>query len=166
MRRNLTRESLSPKQVKRFWSLIDIAGPDDCWTWHGSTHDQGYGRIQFGRVRILAHRLAYILANGNIDPDLNVLHSCDNPPCCNPAHLFPGTQTENNQDRQRKGRSRGFVTLSGREVWNAKLTAEDVRAIRDRVAAGDVVAVIARDYHVWATTIWSIVKGETWKHVE
>ena len=79
--------------------------PDDCWLWHGST-SKGYGRIKLNKTtRILAHRMSYLLYVGPIPEDTLCLHTCDESRCCNPSHLFLGTQKDNLQDMYEKGRN-------------------------------------------------------------
>ncbi len=78
---------------------------DSCWEWQGSRTHGGYGEACFKRNRKSAHVFAYIAAHGPLPDGVCVLHKCDNPPCCNPLHLFLGTFAENNKDRNRKGRS-------------------------------------------------------------
>lgn len=97
----------------RLWGYIDKTpgqGPQgDCWCFKGYRNRQGYGRIGVGPPRgttVLAHRALYILEVGPIPAGLLVCHSCDNPPCCNPDHLFPGTVKDNQEDMSRKGRGR------------------------------------------------------------
>lgn len=86
-----------------FWANIDTSGgPDACWPWTGPVDQDGYGHFFNGVRPIAAHREAYRLAKG--EPRHNVCHSCDNPPCCNAAHLFDGTQRENVHDAISKGR--------------------------------------------------------------
>lgn len=82
--------------------------PDGCLVWSGGRDWSGYGTINVGDGKTdRTHRVAWILANGRPIPgDLCVLHRCDNPPCCNPGHLFLGTRTDNNADMQAKGRGR------------------------------------------------------------
>ena len=95
--------------AERLAAKVRRGGPDDCWPWEGRTVGAGYGTIGIGRRgegSMLAHRLAWVLERGPIPKGLNVLHSCDNPPCCNPAHLFLGTQGDNMRDMAAKGRDR------------------------------------------------------------
>lgn len=98
--------------AERFWSKVDRRGADECWSWTASTFRHGYGKFQLGRDdehpdgRVAyAPRVAWELANGRAIPDGKVVrHHCDNPPCCNPAHLAVGTQAENTSDMVRRGR--------------------------------------------------------------
>lgn len=90
----------------RFWPKVDRRGPDECWEWTGSRQPTGYGRIKISDRVHNTHRVVWALTNGPIPARLQVLHRCDNPPCCNPAHLYLGTIADNMHDRDRKGRSR------------------------------------------------------------
>lgn len=94
-----TRES-------RFWAKVDTAGGiDACWPWSGNRIAKGYGIFTHRGRNAGAHRTAYQYAVGQIPDGLWVLHRCDNPPCCNPAHLWLGTATDNNRDMIAKGRA-------------------------------------------------------------
>jgi hypothetical protein len=89
---------------------------------------KGYGQIGRGgrgSGMTYAHRVSYELAHGPIPAGMCVCHRCDNPPCCNPAHLFLGTLGDNNRDSKEKGR-----TASGERNGQVKLTDEEVRQIR------------------------------------
>lgn len=107
-----------------------------------------------------AHRLAWEFARGPIPEGQWVLHRCDNPPCCNPSHLFLGTQTENDADRTTKGRS----SRGGRHPY-AKLNEDAVRIVRRRFAAGEHARDLATEFSVSSTTLWQAATGKTWRHV-
>lgn len=93
--------------VQRFARFVQVGEPNACWEWTGFRIPDGYGQITIrSRQRTYkAHRLAWEIAHGPIPEGLQVCHKCDNPPCCNPAHLFLGTARDNVMDRERKGRS-------------------------------------------------------------
>lgn len=86
----------------RFWARVDTRGV--CWPWTGSRSLGGYGRVLWEGKYWQASRLAYVLTHGAIADDLYICHTCDNPICCNPAHLWAGTPSENTRDSVRKGR--------------------------------------------------------------
>lgn len=89
----------------RFWDKVCFGQPDACWEWAGARKgSQGYGEFGVNRMPATAHRVAWELTHGPIPDGLFVLHRCDNPPCCNPAHLFLGTHQDNMADRDAKGR--------------------------------------------------------------
>lgn len=91
----------------RFWSYVDKRCPDECWPWTRTRrHRRGYGGVWDGVRWTHAHRVAYRLARGPIPDGMEVCHHCDNPTCCNPRHLFLGTQLDNMRDMDRKGRRR------------------------------------------------------------
>lgn len=94
-----------------FWARVDQSGGDQaCWPYMGARRAAGYGRLRVRRKHELAHRIAYQLRHGPLDDQLMVCHSCDNPPCCNPAHLFAGTHQQNVDDKVAKGRARGRLS--------------------------------------------------------
>jgi hypothetical protein len=97
--------------TEHFWARVDRRGPDECWPWRLSCLPAKAGgagqftyRFRDKQISYKAHRLAWLFSTGKSAGDLKVCHRCDNPPCCNPAHLFPGTQAENLDDARRKGR--------------------------------------------------------------
>lgn len=159
----------------RFWAKVDKRGPDECWEW--KAHRQkllGYG--QFGMDRggprwdtVLAHRIAWELSNGPIPEDLIVCHSCDNPPCCNPGHLFLGTYRDNIQDAMSKGRMREIPRFSrarGEQVKTSRLSASDVLLIRQMYETSGVSQEkLAARFGVGQTTISRVVLRKVWTHI-
>lgn len=97
-----------------------------CWEWPFSKNNNGYGKVRYEGRLVLCHRLSSILAGHARDGDLVVRHDCDNPACFNPGHLSPGTFGDNSQDMVARNRS-----TRGRRHGGAKLSEEDVIAIRN-----------------------------------
>jgi hypothetical protein len=113
MRDDLTREILSESLIQRLASKVDRRSTNECWPFAGCRMPQGYGRlsVNFGHGVEYAHRIAFMLANDeDIPAGMVVMHTCDNPPCCNPSHLRVATQSENCLDRDRKGRRSKKIT--------------------------------------------------------
>lgn len=90
--------------TERFWSKVNKGSPEDCWEWTGARLPWGYGRMQKNGHLVGSHCVAYELAYGSVPKGYFVLHKCDNPPCCNPSHLFLGTNQDNMNDMISKGR--------------------------------------------------------------
>ena len=88
--------------TERFWEKVHIT--DGCWEWMARRKLHGYGEFRIIDCLVPAHRMAWVLSVGPIPKGLLVLHRCDNPPCCNPDHLFLGTQADNLRDAIQKGR--------------------------------------------------------------
>lgn len=107
----------------------------DCWE-YPSSNPRGYAQVRFRGRRPGAHKVSYILSVGEVPEGLFVCHKCDNPPCCNPDHLFLGTNQENILDARDKGRLKGFP--KGLLHHNAKMSAATVRKLRMVVASGYV----------------------------
>jgi hypothetical protein len=95
---------------------------------------------------------------------MHVLHHCDNRLCCNPDHLYLGTDADNVRDREVRRRGNH---AKGSRVNTAKLTEIDVLTIRAlHHWSGFTKAAIAREYGVSDVNVTAIVRGETWRHVE
>jgi len=150
---------LSEADEIRFWEKVDICGPDDCWEWT-AFREKGYGRFQLNGSSYRANRIAFVVTNG--DTELRVLHTCDNPPCCNPAHLFAGTQDDNNRQCRDRGRA---VYVCGEKHGCAELTEDDVHAIRKLYADGWVQCEIAEEYGISQSNVSDICSGKNWKHI-
>lgn len=159
----MPRKYTPQERIDTFWNNVKITNnPDDCWEWQAGLHKQGYGTVRFGTM-MLSHRVAWILSHGNIPNDLDVLHKCDNPPCCNPNHLFLGTHTDNMQDRERKGRHNAPC---GENNKKHKLTENNVRYIRKRYAQGGItMRELANENGVYMTCVAKVIRRKTWKHV-
>ena len=143
-------------------SIVRRCQPNgDCLEWIGHRLRTGYGRKRISGRMTLVHRAVWGALNGPIPDGLNVLHRCDNPPCCNVDHLFLGTQGDNNKDRHQKGRSRGG-RLQGEKHHQAKLSVGDVLAIR---ASADRSGALAERYGMTRSNINSIRSGRRWSHV-
>ena len=111
--------------MARFWALVGKADPDSCWEWQGKRDRDGYGVFRIQGKDHRAHRIAYGYYQF-VDPPPVVMHSCDNPACCNPQHLSGGSQVENildktTRNRQAKGVRNGRAKLSELQVMRIKL---------------------------------------------
>lgn len=152
----------------RFWSYVRRGADSECWEWTGYKHRFGYGmisRVGSGHALLTAHRVSWEFSNGPIQNGLHVLHKCDNPPCCNPSHLFLGTHADNMADAHTKGRL-SFPVMRGESNPKAKLTEEQVIDIRKRYAAGGItIRKLAAEYGVTFAPVQLILAGKTWRHV-
>lgn len=141
-----------------FWQYAIPGEPGACWEWTGS-RTRGYGQFAFQSRRYKAHRVSYLLHHGPIPDGMEVCHTCDNPPCWNPEHLWVGTRAENAEDAARKGR------MQGERNAFAKLTDDDVRNIR-LLYPRFTMQQIATQLAVSPATIWLVLSGKRWSHVK
>lgn len=163
-----------------FWEKVEVGGPDDCWEWTAARYHDDYGalgiRNQGRSTTMRAHAMALVLATSEDAGGRFALHHCDNPPCCNPAHLYWGDQKQNVADADARGRSRRPI-LRGQEHGAAKLTEDDVRAIRAayenargrgnwKGAPGVSQEELAARYGISQYAISRIVRRKSWSHLE
>lgn len=156
----------------RFWQMVDDSGgPDACWPWQGQMLSSGYGRVRVEagpRGRRRAHRIALTIAAGGPTREAPyALHSCDNPPCCNPGHLRWGTQADNIADAVARERSVSPPANAMKGVANpyAKLDPERIARIRAALETGRTQRAIAREFGVAQSTISDINTGRKWSHL-
>lgn len=154
----------SESYASKFWARVDRT--KDCWEWQGSRTARGYGQLKLPRstTNIRAHRLAYFLATGRDPQEKLVCHTCDNPPCCNPAHLFLGDDADNVQDMVAKGRARGGKG-SGETNSRAKMTEAEARLVISAIIAGKTNREIARDLPVSHGLISRIRHRHAWREL-
>lgn len=158
----MTRVHVRRPAEQRFWAKVDTTGGmEACWPYQGAARGpEGYGAFWVDGRHEIASRVAYRLANGEIPLGHDVCHSCDNPPCCNPLHLFAAPHSENIADKVAKRRQ-----AAGERVGSAKLTGDQVRAIRARLTGrrGEQAA-LAREYGISQSTMSQIARGLWWRH--
>lgn len=153
---------MRPNTAESFWSRIDRSNPGACWPWPGGKSSRGYGTVSWGNRNVGAHRVAYELAHGLIPAGMFVCHRCDNPPCCNPAHLFLGAPKDNTQDMVSKQR---YSTKGG--LVSRKLSDEQVREIRAKYRPRSYsFHRLAAEYGIAAMGVRKIVLRETYTEVE
>lgn len=133
--------------------------PDECWPWTGSTDGEGYGLIAVNGRSRRANRVAWSQHNGPIPTGAVIRHTCDNPPCVNPAHLLMGTQADNIADAIERKR-----WIHGQRHPRAKLTTGQVQEIRAALAAGTSPTELSRRYPVSLAHICRIRDEQSRKH--
>ena len=146
----------------RFWAKVDRRGPNECWPWKGTRLPTGYGTLWVNekQAKDYTHRIAWSIENGPIPAGMFACHSCDNPPCCNPAHIFVAPPAGNSADRNQKGR-----TSRGETHGTAKLSDADVASIHAR--AGIVSQEnLAAEFGVRQPAISRIVNRKRWTHFQ
>lgn len=137
-----------------FWSRTVKNG--DCLDWNGPLDDCGYGRIRIDGRNYTTGQAAFFVKHGKF-PEGEACHTCDNPSCVNPEHIFDGTHKENMRDMANKGRS---GVLRGFDNPNTKLSDEDLRMIAARRNNGEPPRFIAADYGIRREVVYLIATGK------
>jgi hypothetical protein len=165
--------------AQKFWANLVRDG--ECLLWGKRELRRRYGSVSYNGKVWQTHRLAYTLTKGEIPPGMYVCHTCDRPRCCNPEHLFLGTQDDNMKDMVSKGRASRDTGAKGDEHWArrfpekiqvkgsgnpmAKLTEEKVRMIRSMAEQGMMHKDIGREFDLHPETVGCIVRRKAWRHV-
>jgi len=130
-----------------------------CWNWTRGKDKDGYGKIKVEGRSLRAHRVSYQVFKGEFPENLQTLHSCDNPSCCNPDHLWVGSNADNMADRDNKGRT----ARGERNGGGGKLKEEEVRLILSDTRR---TGLVAEDFGVSIALVYKIRTGEVWKHID
>lgn len=174
---NSTAPTLTSQQIERFWSKVTKTSPSECWPWTGyilrRRNGPQHGYFWAGhRQPIGAHVVARYIVTGEWPAGVMTLHTCDNPPCCNPAHLYLGTHRDNTRDMLSRKRDRATIRPEtydlhrGERSGQAKLTDAQVLEIRRLHAAGTHKnAELGRLFGVSKVLIGYIVKRRIWRHI-
>lgn len=153
---------LASKDVARFWSKVDkSAGSTACWLWTAYRDYDGYGRLKVGGTSIVVTHIALFLV-GKLRPSLEykACHTCDNPPCVQPLHLFWGTQLDNERDKMRKDRHQ-----YGAKHWAVTITQEQAMDIIRSIRNGGMNVFIAKRIGISVHIVRDIRRNKTWKHL-
>ncbi len=151
------------------WSKVDKRGEDECWNWKGFINHDGYGRTWINDYGYFAHRVIYNLVYPNVitlnapkttDEFGFLLHTCDNPSCCNPKHLIVGTHKDNMEDKVRKGRSPDFT---GGRAPRCKLTMVQAREARALRQTGISVRELAKKFEISLPSMKTLLRGDSYK---
>jgi len=154
------------------WSKVDKRSEDKCWNWKGYKNNEGYGRTWINDKGYYAHRVIYSLAYPNsinlnapasTDETGFLLHTCDNPSCCNPKHLWVGTHADNMADKVKKGRSADF---RGDKGPRCKLTMEQAMQIRKLRKDGISAKELAKQFNISLSSIKSLLANKSYIEVK
>lgn len=158
---NWTAEAHVPPE-DRFWKNVDKRGAEECWPWTGKRSPGGYGKFSVKGASVRANRFAFQITFGEIAPGVLVCHHCDNPACCNPAHLYAGSPQSNMDDRSARGRVNSAL---GERVGSSKLKAADVDEICRKHSEGASLTQLGKLYNMTSGAIHGVISGRTWSHV-
>lgn len=155
-------EQYMQRKRHSFWARVNIGSGEECWEWQGGKYHFGHGATTLRGRPAKAHRVAWELSRGPLPAGAYLLHKCDNPPCCNPAHLFVGTQADNMADMVKKkrhshGEKRTLAKLTDERVRDMRFLAETLPVSRRALAAA---------FGVSPKCVTLVLARQAWKHVE
>jgi hypothetical protein len=152
---------MEEKDYVRFWSKVNKNNINGCWEWVGGFDQNGYGSFWINGKHVGAHRISWSIENGEIKAGYHILHTCDNPRCVNPGHLYSGTHQENMKDRNNRNRQ---SFLKGELNGMAKLNKQKVTEIKELLLNGKLkTSEIANRFGVTAAQIRYIKRGKSWR---
>ncbi len=154
--------NFTPNQLSRFWKKISKDGENGCWKWLNAKDKDGYGKITIQATDMRAHRLSWIIHRGHIPKNALVLHTCDNPECTNPEHLYDGNNTNNMRDREARNR---IQHRKGEDCNFSTLTSELIIKIRAMRSAGSKQLEIANLFGISRPHVSAICSRRVWKHI-
>ena len=160
--RAYTRKVPTRRSVEeRFWKYVDkLTTPNGCWPWTGSKDSHGYGHFWLNDRLVLAQKVAWELVNGPMPKGKQGLHTCDNPPCARPDHVFPGTRKDNMQDMIRKGRK-----ALGEKTNRTPFSTSFVLQLRKEYEEGARQKDLVKKYNLLSGTLNRLLRGARWAHV-
>lgn len=161
---------IDPGLERMFWARVEKRGSDECWPWLGTINDSGYGVLNTDlfddkKHPVRAHRISYRIHHGVLVDGMCALHTCDNPPCVNPKHLFAGTRADNIADMISKGRDYRGEVRRGSAIGTAKLTEADVLEAHRLESEGVSQRTIAGLLEVSQAQIQRVLSGQSWGHL-
>lgn len=158
-----TKIEWTDELIKRFWGYVNKT--PNCWLWKAGCFSKGYGQFRVGKKKVRAHRFAYELIYGTILRGVSVCHTCDNPKCVNPKHLFLATAKGNALDREAKKRHPHLdgYDKSGANNPATKLTQRAVQQIKQLRKLGYTYRDLAKRFGVSYSQIGNIIRGESWQ---
>lgn len=144
--------------IDKFWAKVQVQSGNACWPWGGAPDKDGYGQIWDGPAGKMkrAHKISAEIHHGPAHGRI-VMHSCDNPSCCNPNHLSYGTNADNVADKISKNRH-----AKGERQGHSKLTEAQVAAIRSRADEG--YRKLCDEFQLAPSTVYRIWHGQAWQH--
>jgi hypothetical protein len=165
--KNISSRDLSELDKRRFESKYVVGSSNQCWEWTAFKNKKGYGAIMYRDLgNIAAHRFSYLLYKGDFDKNKFICHTCDNPSCVNPSHLFVGTPSENMKDKILKGRAKNPPIHKGSKQHLAKMNPDKIREIRKLFNEGISQTELAKRYCLHTSTMNNICRNISWKDVK